>query len=179
MPPRWNKRGDGYQPQWNVVQDAGGAILGTYYADRQPLQEHVRTIRDFLIHFKRQEKEMSATKTEKVNVVYLGGHLKFDPQVFDNAVKALIDTGQKQSIPVGVRKGASTADDVLADKLAKFRKGDLIQVVAILEPYGVKQDDGSWKNGMAIRITEIRTPTPARKEPARQQQSFGDDRVPF
>ncbi len=178
MPPRWNNRGDGFKPQWNIVQDSGGAILGTYYAEQQPLREHIEIIKKFLIHFKQQENEKMGTTTgDKINMVFLAGTLKFDPNDYPNAVKALIDTGQKSAIQVGVTKEGNAE---LCTKLLRFRAGDQIKLVAMLEPYGVKQADGTWKNGLGIRLTEIRT-EPPRRDPVRgkQEQKAMDDMIPF
>jgi hypothetical protein len=122
-----------------------------------------------------KDETMATTKTDNVNVTYLAGVLKFNPSVYDNQTKALIDTGQKKPIPVMVSKN----DKALRDGLARFREGDLIKVVAILEPYGVKQGDGSWKNGLAVRITEIKCEIPKREpvgEPKPAQSSNNGNR---
>lgn len=160
------------------MQDESGALLGSFYAEKQILQSDVETIKKFLIHFK-QDKENNVSKSENsnVNIVYLAGRLKFDPRVYDNAIKCLIDTGQKSAVQVGV---FTERDKELAEKLQRFREKDYIKVVAILEPYGVKQSNGEWKNGVAIRITEIKNDPPKREQPkqsARQTQL--DDDIPF
>lgn len=161
------------------MQDESGAPLGSYYVERQILQSDVETIKNFLIHFKR-DKENSVSKSENanVNIVYLAGRLKFDPRVYDNAIKCLIDTGQKSAVQVGV---FTEKDKELAEKLQRFREKDYIKVVAILEPYGVKQSNGEWKNGVAIRITEIKNDPPRREQPRQSStRSIGlDDDIPF
>lgn len=116
-------------------------------------------------------------KEDACNIVYLAGKVKLDPKVDETVVRALIELpGMKNAVPVGVHKDK----DGLADKLACFRQGDFIQVVCMLEPYGVKQSDGSWKNGLGVKITAIKT------EPKRQPQrsnvpdGYGsDDDRPF
>lgn len=117
---------------------------------------------------------MSKVSTERVNMVWLAGTLKFDPKVDENGVRCLIDVGLKNAIQAGAKK----SNDGLAAKLERFRQGDFIKTVAMLDPYGVKQADGSWKNGLAIRITEIKTEPPKHEERPKQQQ-MSDDDIPF
>jgi hypothetical protein len=120
---------------------------------------------------------MSKTNaTEKVNMVFLAGTIKLEPKIEETGVRCLIDVGLKNAIPVGVKK----SDDGLAAKLSRFRAGDFIKTVAMLDPYGVKQADGSWKNGMGIRITEIKN-EPPKHGPALQpnQGTIADDDFPF
>lgn len=115
-------------------------------------------------------------KEEATNIVYLAGKIKMDPKVDENVTRALIDLpGMKNAIPVGVRKG----NDGLAEKLGRFRQGDFIQLIAMLDPYGVKQADGTWKNGLAVRITDIKTAPPNHAPKQAQQKAFADDDVPF
>lgn len=166
---------------WQVVADEAGRIVGRYWIPKKAyalegLEGDIRTIKNFLLQMKGcQMSKNQSDSTERVNMVWLAGVLKFDPQNFDNAVKALIDTGQKQAIQVGAMKNKDGNTGV-AEKLARFLKGDYIKVVCILEAYGVKQDDNSWKNGLAVRITEIKNDPPRRAEmsPART-----DDDMPF
>jgi len=115
------------------------------------------------------------TKTnEKMNMVFLAGNLKFDPKVFDNNVRALIDVGMKSCIQVSVYTG-NDENRPLAAKLKRFQAGDFIRLVCVLRPYGVKQDNDSWKNSISIDITEIKTEPPQRQESRRPI----DDDVPF
>jgi hypothetical protein len=167
----------GWNPEaWNPVADNKGVLVGKFKVPFQPAQAEVEIVRNFLIRIsqqKQQEERMS--KTEKVNMVWLAGTVKLDPKNEENGVRCLIDVGLKNAIPVGVKK----SDDGLANKLARFRAGDFIKVTAMLDPYGVKQADGSWKNGMAIRITEIKVDPPARTEKKVEQGAFSDDDIPF
>lgn len=116
----------------------------------------------------------SKSKTETCNMVFLAGILKFDPKVYDKNVRALIDVGMKSAIQVSVYSEGEGGRE-LGEKLKRFREGDFIKVVAALRPYGVKQDDNTWKNNMSIDITEIKTEPPARKREERRS----DDDVPF
>jgi hypothetical protein len=121
--------------------------------------------------------EMSKSdKNEKTNMVFLAGTLKFDPKNYDANVKALIDVGLKSAIQVSVYTGDGKNKE-LAAKLKRFGQGDFIKVVAMLRPYGVKQDDDSWRNNMSVDITEIKTEPPQRQR--EQQRSPADDDIPF
>lgn len=114
-------------------------------------------------------------KEEACNLVYLAGKIKLDPKVEENGVRALIELpGMKNAIKVDVKK----ENGGLADKLACFRQGDFIQVICILEPYGVKQPDGSWRNGLGVKITAIKTDPPRRQQQERKFAGSDDDR-PF
>jgi hypothetical protein len=165
----------GWNPEdWILVADDSGVPLGKFKVPFQPAQVEVDVIRKFLIRIKVEQQEERMSKTEKVNMVWLAGTVKLDPKSDDNGVRCLIDVGLKNAIPCGVKK----SDDGLAVKLERFRQGDFIKVVAILDPYGVKQADGTWKNGMAVRLTEIKNEPPKRAaQPA--QQSMSDDDIPF
>lgn len=114
------------------------------------------------------------SKQENVNMVWLSGKLKFDPKVYDQACKALLDVGQKSAIPIT----ANSRDEALYTNLAKFRAGEALRVTALIEPYGVKQDDNTWKNGVNIRVTEIKTPIPQR-DARTSQKKLSDDDIPF
>jgi len=115
-------------------------------------------------------------KTEKTNIVWLAGTLKFDPKVFDNNVKALIDVGLKSCIQVSIYTGGDdNGNAALAAKLKRFQGGDFIKVVALLRPYGVKQDNDTWKNNMSVDITEIKNEPPQRQ----REQARSDDDIPF
>ena len=116
------------------------------------------------------------SKNEKTNMVFLAGTLKFDPKIFDNNVKALIDVGLKSAIQVSVYTGAKD-NEQLADKLNRFRQGDFIKLVAMLRPYGVKQDDDSWRNNLSVDITDIKTEPPQRQQ--EQRKIPIDDDIPF
>lgn len=110
-----------------------------------------------------------------VNQVKLAGTLKMDPQKYDNATRALVETGQKQAIPIM----ASVKDEKLYDLLQAFKQGDYIQVVALIEPYGIKDEQtGKWKNGVNIRLTQIVNTPPVRPRPE-QQRMIADDDIPF
>jgi len=100
--------------------------------------------------------------------------LKFDPKVFDNNVKALIDVGLKSSIQVSIYTGNDDNKE-LAAKLKRFKKDDFIKVVAMIRPYGVKQEDDSWRNNISIDVTEIKTEPPQRQ----REQRPSDDDIPF
>lgn len=118
---------------------------------------------------------MSKTESnEKTNMVYLAGVVKLDPKSDENGVRCLIDVGLKNAIPAGVKKGA----DGLAAKLERFRQGDFIKTVCMLDPYGVKQADGTWKNGMAVKITAIKNDPPKREQAAAQRE-MSDDDIPY
>lgn len=114
---------------------------------------------------------------EQTNMVFLAGKLKFDPKVFDNNTKALIDVGLKASIQVSVFTGDNAPDGnaQLAAKLKRFKEGDFIKLVAMIRPYGVKDGD-TWKNSISIDVTNIKNDPPQRSS-GRQQPS--DDDVPF
>ena len=119
------------------------------------------------------------SENEKTNMVFLAGNLKFDPKVWDTQVRALIDVGMKSAIQVSIFTGenAPEGNSALADKLKRFRGGDFIRVVGILRPYGVKQDDNTWKNSMSIDITQIKNLPPKREE-SKSKIPLDDD-VPF
>lgn len=109
---------------------------------------------------------------ERVNMVWLAGTLKFSPKKFTAGAGCLIDCGQKQAVQVSTAKD----DPELTDKLLRFAEGDFIKVVAILEPYGVKDaETGKWKNSIAVRLTEIKNEPPKRA----QQRSMRDEEVPY
>lgn len=165
---------------WQIVADYKGIPVGKFKVPFQPAREEVEIVRRFLIRISQQKQEermsKNAASTEKVNMVFLAGTMKLDPKSEENGVRCLIDVGLKNAIPCGVRKG----QDGLAAKLERFRQGDFIKVVAMLDPYGVKQGDGTWKNGMAIRLTEIKTEPPHRAQQQQaQQSSMVDDDIPF
>ena len=175
---KWNRS------EWHVVADERGRVVGRYQSPVPPIREEVETIKRLLITIEKGRKaEMAQTKTtakqqEACNMVYLAGTLKFDPKVFDNAVKALIDVGMKASIQVGVFTGDNALPGAvsLANKLKCFARGDFIQVVAMLQPWGTKQPDNTWKNSISVEITNIKTDPP---RPAQAQAPAADDNVPF
>ena len=115
-------------------------------------------------------------KNEKTNIVFLAGTLKFDPKNFDNNVKVLIDVGLKSAIQVNVYTGMKN-NEQLGAKLKHFRQGDFIKLVAMLRPYGVKQDDDTWRNNLSVDIVEIKTEPPQRQR--EQHQMSVDDDIPF
>lgn len=124
-----------------------------------------------------QQNKQQTNQEEQTNMVFLAGKLKFDPKIFDNNTKALIDVGLKASIQVSVYTGenAPGGNTQLAAKLKRFKQGDFIKLVAMLRPYGVKNDDG-WKNGLSIDVTNIKNEPPQR---GRERQQPADDDIPY
>jgi len=166
--------------EWHLLTDDAGVPVGRYKTPIQPCLEEVKIIRAFLCRIKVEQrtegvKEMS-NGSEQTNMVFLAGTLKLPPKVDDKVVKCLIDVGMKNAIPCGCYKDNK---DGIADKLARYDQGDFIRVVAMLDPYGVKQADGSWRNGMSIKITQIKNDPPRRAQQKAQQQELTDDDIPF
>jgi hypothetical protein len=162
---------------WHPVADSHGRLVGKFQSPSPLLQEQLSVVRGFLISIQKGRlEEMSKTqsKSEKTNMVFLAGTLKFDPKVFDNNVKALIDVGLKSSIQVSIYTGNDDNKE-LAAKLKRFKKDDFIKVVAMIRPYGVKQEDDSWRNNISIDVTEIKTEPPQRQ----REQRPSDDDIPF
>jgi hypothetical protein len=122
-----------------------------------------------------QSKSDEKNTREKTNIVWLAGTLKLDPRVYDNNVKALVDVGLKSCIQISVYTG-SDSNAELAGKLKRFKAGDFIKLNAMIRPYGVKQDDDTFKNSVSIDVTEIKNDPPVRRQ-ARQEES--DDDRPF
>jgi hypothetical protein len=165
---------------WHLVTDASGRPLGKFKSPSPLLQEQLCVVRGFLTSIQKGRLEMSKnpnqSKNEKTNMVFLAGTLKFDPKNFDKNVKALIDVGLKSAIQVSVYTGAKD-NEQLGEKLSRFRQGDFIKLVAMLRPYGVKQDDDSWRNNLSVDITEIKTEPPQRER--EQRTTATDDDIPF
>lgn len=111
---------------------------------------------------------------ERTNMVYLAGKLKFDPKKFDDNTRALIDVGLKGCIQVSIYTGKNNGNQKLAERLREFREGDFIKLIAMLRPYGVKDDEGQWKNNISIDVTAIKN-----DPPRRQREQRRDDDVPF
>jgi hypothetical protein len=162
--------------EWHLLADDKGVPVGKWKVPFQPMAAEVEIVRQFLIKISQQKESNTATTTEKVNMVWLAGVLKFDPKHDDRAARCLIDVGQKSAIQIGVHKDDGGKE--LADKLLRFRQGDAIKVVCILEPWGVKQADNSWKNGLSVRITEIKTEPPKRAANTNSREKTDDD-IPF
>jgi hypothetical protein len=157
-----------------------GRIIGNVQSSSALLQEQLDIVRDFLITLKKGPNDEMAEKSEnkvkeKTNMVFLAGNLKFDPKIFDNNIRALIDVGLKSSIQVSIYTGADT-NQALAEKMKRFRAGDFIRIVAMLRPYGTKQDDNSWKNNLSIDVTEIKTDPPQRQS---RRDGISDDDIPY
>lgn len=174
--------GDGWDwIGWHPIADEAGRLLGKYQSPSPLREEHLSVVRGFLISLQKGRIEMSKSQVndtnEKTNMVFLAGTLKFDPKNFDANVKALIDVGLKSAIQVSVYTGNGKYAE-LAAKLMNFRQGDFIKIVAMLRPYGVKQDDDSWRNNMSVDITAIKTEPPQRQRELRQSPITDDD-IPF
>jgi len=165
----WDRHG------WNLVADHRGRPLGHFKSPSALIREQLDVIREFLIRLQKGQREPMSEKKEKTNIVWLAGTLKFDPKVYDNNVKALLDVGLKSAVQISVYTGGdNNGSKELAAKLRRFKEGDFLKVVAMLRPYGVKGDDG-WKNSMSIDITEIKTEPPKREN----ARSSSDDDIPF
>ena len=109
---------------------------------------------------------MSQNKNDVQNLVYLEGNLKSDPREYQGKeVSALLDVGMRSAIQVK----ASKDDAELKALLLRFTAGDHMRIVAMLEPWGQKLEDGNWRNGMTIRITAIESEPPIRKEATRTE----------
>lgn len=170
--------------EWHTVADSRGRIQGKYKSPCPLPREEMEIVKNFLITINKRKEDMAQNNSkqqqqqEQTNMVFLAGLLKFDPKVFDNNTKALIDVGLKASIQVSVYTGENAPDGntQLAAKLKRFKQGDFIKLVAMLRPYGVKGDDG-WKNGLSIDVTNIKNDPPQRsREP---QGQLRDDDIPF
>jgi hypothetical protein len=161
---------------WHPVADSKGRLLGKFKSPSPLLDEQLSIVRSFLTSLQKGRLTMSDTKSknEKTNMVFLAGTLKFDPKNYDSNVKALIDVGLKNAIQVSIYTGDAKNEE-LAGKLKRFRQGDFIKVVAMLRPYGVKQDDDSWRNNISVDVTEIKTEPPQRQ----RESSPADDDIPF
>jgi hypothetical protein len=165
---------------WQPVADHQGRPLGKYKTPIQPLREEVEVVKKFLIGIqkcRKGEEQMSKTQTtEKTNMCFIAGTLKFDPKVFDTNTKCLVDTGMKSGIECSIFTGqnADPANEELAKKLSRFKKDDFIKLVCMLRPYGVKKDDGTWSNRCSIDITAIKN-----DPPKRNTTTQADDDVPF
>ena len=177
--------GDGWDyAAWHPVADEKGRLLGRFKTQSPLLQEQLSVVRSFLISIQKGRLDMSKSETknkaEKTNMVFLAGNLKFDPKADDNNVRCLIDVGLKSAVQVSVYTGGGKNIE-LGEKLRQFRQGDFIKVVAMLRPYGVKQDDNSWRNSMSVDITEIKTEPPQRQQQQRRDSSYSgaDDDIPF
>lgn len=161
-----------------MVTDSRGAPLGKYQTPFQTTREEVEIVRKFLIRIsQRTQEEVNVSKKEEAtNICYLSGKIKLDPKVEENGTRALIEMpGMKNAIPIGAKK----ENDGLAVKLGSFKAGDFIQVVCMLDPYGVKQSDGTWKNGLAVKVTAIKNEPPRRQNAAPQNSGISDDDIPF
>jgi hypothetical protein len=163
---------------WHPVADKHGLLLGKYKSPSPLLEEQVIVVRSFLMSIQKGKTEMSKSESkEKTNMVFLAGTLKFDPKYYTESsnVKALIDVGLKSAIQVSIYMGNGKNKE-LGVKLQRFRQGDFIKLVAMLRPYGVKQEDDSWRNNMSVDVTEIKTEPPQRQ---REQRPPADDDIPF
>jgi len=175
---------DRHDPRtWNVVTDEKGRIVGKVQSLSPLLREQISVVKEFLIRlqkgqFEEMSKQQSQTKNENCNMVFLAGVLKFDPKVYENNVKALVDVGTKIAIQVSVYSGekAPEGSGALANKLSRYKQGDFIKLVAMIRPYGVKQEDDSWKNSISIDVTEIKNEPPQRQS---RNNNVSDDDIPF
>ena len=166
-----------------MLADNKGRIVGKFKSPSPLLREQIGIVKNFLISIQKGRiEEMSKNttsekpKTERTNMVFLAGLLKFDPKVYDTQVRVLIDVGQKSCIQVNIYTGdkAPEGNKELSSKLRRFKEGDFVKLVAMLRPYGVKQDDDTWKNNLSVEITEIKN-----EPPQRQRQSRADDDIPY
>lgn len=156
--------------------------MGQYYGPSELLGQQLKIVKDFLSKISKQTgDDMATTKpteaTEKKNMVFLAGNLKFDPKVFDDNTRCLIDVGMKSCIQCTIYTGQNSpsGNAELASKLKRFAEGDFIQVVCILRPYGVKKDSG-WVNNVSVDITNIKNDPPQRQQ---QNRGRSDDDLPF
>lgn len=168
--------------KWHMVTDSGGRPVGTVKAPFMLVREQMEIVRSFLIAVSKQkgeERMPENDKNEKTNIVWIAGNLKADPKDFDNNTRALVDIGLKSALQVTVYTGGENneARKEMAAKLKRFRQGDFIKLVCMLRPYGVKQDNETWKNSVSIDITQIKNEPPRRPEP--KQSRFSDDDVPY
>lgn len=165
--------------EWHLVADEKGRPLGKYKSPSPLLKNQMIVVKEFLTSIQKGRVMSDTPKQEKTNIVWLAGALKFDPKVGENQTRALIDVGMKSAVQVAIYTGneAPQGNMALADKLKRFKGGDFIKVVAMLRPYGVKQDDNSFKNSISVDITEIKNDPPPRRQP--EQRRMSDDDVPF
>lgn len=164
-----------------MVTDDSGRPLGTVKAPGMLVREQMAVVREFLIRISEQkgEERMSDKETqEKTNICWIAGKLKATPKDFDNNTRALVDIGMKSMLQVTVYTGGENNKErkELAAKLRRFREGDFIKLVCYLRPYGVKQDDETWKNSLSVDITHIKNEPPKRQENA---QGYSDDDIPY
>jgi len=120
--------------------------------------------------------------TEYGNYVALAGYVKSAKIQEENAFLLVDVTGQETGgvtkwIPVTCYK-----EPELLKRLERYDKGGFIKLRGYVRAWSQKKD-GEWRNAVDIRITEILSKDPEKREWKREttmrQREPGDDDIPF
>ncbi len=173
---------DGYVAQWQIVADLNGVIVGKVWFPARASLDEIKAVREFLCEIsKRKGETMAEQKTESktnghTNMCYIEGEIK-TLKVREDSAFLLVDTecDDGKHVPCTVWQ-----DRELLKVINLFREGDSIRLLGWARSWSQKKD-GEWRNQMDIRITQIKTKPPARREqPKPPRREPGDeDGVPF
>lgn len=167
---------------WQIVQDGAGRIMGKYFTRSPMLDTDVQIVKNFLCEIQKEQKEMTKQQNDnksvdRCNMVFLAGVIRALKVRDDGSAFMLIDPeGETKYIPCTIHD-----DKELARRLGRFNTEDVIQIRGYVRAWSQKKNN-EWKNNVEVRITEIKSEPPKRREPERAQQQTMqqyDDDVPF
>jgi hypothetical protein len=165
-----------------ILQDSKGVPIGSVMTYRRPLSKREREVcEDFLGRLVRNyktEQEREKMPNMRANVAALAGELKA-LKVDDERAFLMIEAGPDDNRNKWVQCTAFK-DKNLLEKLARFEKGDYIQVRGYVRVWS-QQVDGKWENHTEVRVEQVANEPPARarKTETKKQRDFGDDDIPF
>ncbi len=93
--------------------------------------------------------------SEFINRVILSGKLR-QWKIEDDRAYGLLDVGLKSAVNITAHKDEERAEKGLMENLRKFDKGDTMTFKGFVRPWGQKQENGEWKNGIEIRICALK-----------------------
>ena len=124
---------------------------------------------------------MSKSK-EKDKVItsqcFIGGTVQSIKVRENGGAFVLVDVGETSRwIPCDVHE-----EPKLAKRLSCYDKGDYIALRGFVRAWSQRKKDDVWVNQVTVRITEIKSEDPERKQkdfPANSQEPIDDDDIPF
>lgn len=163
-----------------ILCDALGRVLGRYEAPRTLSAKERAYASRFLANVTKQKGERSMSKTtkeselvkERTNMVFISGVVQ-TVNIEEERAFFTVDVGLKQWVPCSSYKN----EDIIK-KLRGLSKTDFVQLKAIVRPWSQKDDQGEWKRGINIEVTEVKTIVKGPGAPSKSSTNNDDD-LPF
>jgi len=120
-------------------------------------------VKQALVEIKTQENQRTMQ-----NQVMIEGTVKKISSQDNEKFFALVDVGLDKWVPVTAHAKEEKSEKDLMVNLQRFQEGDTITLKGYARPWSQKKDGSDWKNGLDIRITNLKPGSVPNRAPRTQ-----------